>query len=277
MTAGVDDVTVIVVDDDPEICEAVSALLAGCGYGLRTYPSAERLLAEPWVAGAALVIVDVHLPGQSGVDLAAALHARYPDTALLVITGYPSARTARQAFRSGVVDYLSKPFEPEELLTAVQEALKAREDRLRQQWQLAQLRALVGELAPAAQGRPEAQAGQLSGAMAAEGAPGAAATVGPRPWAQITVDLDQRRVFRGALEIPLTRTEYAVLAHLYLHRPRVVDPRELAEAARGERLPLWEAREFCKTHIRNLRRKLRDGPGSSQTIVNVHGRGFRME
>lgn len=177
---------------------------------------------------------------------------------MIAITGHPDAASARGSFRAGVTDYLTKPLSPERMLAAVAEALEQRSGHLQRRQQLATLRELAECLAPAWEARPAA-----GSAAAKERGNG------------VEVDLAIGVVKRDGAELPLTRTEYALVACLYDQRPRVLEPREIARAVRGEELESWEAREFCKAHVRNIRRKLEPDPGRPVHVVNVYGRGYR--
>lgn len=249
---------IVVVDDDPDVLEILSTTLERRGHTVRAHLAAEDALKALEVRPADLVIADVMLPGLSGVDLAGVIRDRFPDVAMLMITGYPDVDSARGAFRAGVTDYLTKPLSPERVVDAVQEALERRRAAVQQRRQLVALRGLAERLAPAPDPRAEAPdaPSERTGAVA------------------VQVDLVGRVVRRNGTEVPLTHTEYELVAYLYRHRPRVLDPREIAQAVRGEQLELWEAREFCKSHVRNIRRKLESDPTDPVHLVNVYGRGY---
>ena len=249
---------IVVVDDDPDVLEFLSSTLVRRGHSVRAHRAAEDALSDLDQRPADLVIADVMLPGLSGIDLASVIRDRFPDVAMITITGYPSVDTARGAFRAGVVDYLTKPLSPERMLDAVDEALERQRASQHQRRQLVALRGLAESLAsspdPRAKG-PDAKVAQ-TGCL------------------DVEVDLNSRLVRRGNVEVPLTHTEYELVACLYRHRPQVLDPREIALAVRREQLELWEARDFCKTHVRNIRLKLESDPTDPVHLVNVYGRGY---
>jgi DNA-binding NtrC family response regulator len=117
---------VLVVDDDPLIREELEALLTGESLSVRcatNFPEAlERLAAEE----CAVAVVDVRLAGDDGIALMREIRTRWPQVDVIVITGYGSIRNAVEAMKQGAVDYITKPFEPQQILLATQKALERR-------------------------------------------------------------------------------------------------------------------------------------------------------
>jgi DNA-binding NtrC family response regulator len=120
---------VLVVDDAETTLEVLRRQLESAGHDVRCerdVPSALRAL-DSWAAE--LVLTDLRMPGPSGLDLVRHLRQRRPDAAVVMITGYPSLSTAVEAGRTGVDDFLSKPFTETELHQAIGRALDARRRR----------------------------------------------------------------------------------------------------------------------------------------------------
>jgi len=110
---------VLVVDDEKNMRRSLSTMLTDEGYAVRTAESAEealRLLAQEKVF---MVITDARLGGMSGYDFLAKIHNQWPELPSLMITAYATPKLAVEAIKAGAMDYLSKPFEPEELFHAV--------------------------------------------------------------------------------------------------------------------------------------------------------------
>jgi len=133
---------VLVVDDEKNMRLSLRTLLAEEGYAVRDVESAEaglKLLAEePFL----MVISDVRLGGMNGLDFLKQIREGWPDLPVLMITAYAVPRQAVQAIQAGAMDYLAKPFEPEELLHAVNRCA----ERHRLLEENARLRARAGEL-----------------------------------------------------------------------------------------------------------------------------------
>lgn len=116
--------TVIVVDDDPSIRESLSLLMNSAGYNVKTFDSAIEFLESGCVTqGSACLVLDVRMPGLSGLDLQQELISRNYAMPVIFITGHGDVPMSVQAMKKGAVDFLSKPFDDNELLNAVEEAL----------------------------------------------------------------------------------------------------------------------------------------------------------
>ncbi len=114
---------VLVVDDEPVVCDAIRRVLGQEGVSVATAPSAEAALAHPALATCRLVVCDLMLPGLSGLDLARAIRASRPALPVVVISGYATRENAARALDAGAAAFLAKPFDASELLDQVRRAL----------------------------------------------------------------------------------------------------------------------------------------------------------
>jgi DNA-binding NtrC family response regulator len=110
---------VLLVDDERNMCLSLQTVLGDEGYATKAVESAEEGLTRLEREKFLMVITDAHLGGMSGYDFLARLRTKYPDLPVLMITAYATPKLAVEAIKAGAIDYLSKPFEPEELLHAV--------------------------------------------------------------------------------------------------------------------------------------------------------------
>lgn len=117
---------ILVVDDDPGVLAAFRDLLGAQHHEVLTAPCAESALQQVEAWPPELVVMDVCLPGMSGLDAVRRLHAGNPDLPVILMTGVGTAEIAVQAARIGVFDYVLKPFEPETLLCLIEQALDGR-------------------------------------------------------------------------------------------------------------------------------------------------------
>ena len=116
--------TVFVVDDDPSIRESLSLLLSSAGYGVKTFASAKQFLESECVTpGPACLVLDVKMPDLSGLDLQKELKSKNCVIPIIFITGHGDIPMSVQAMKKGAIDFLSKPFDDDELLDAVKVAL----------------------------------------------------------------------------------------------------------------------------------------------------------
>jgi DNA-binding NtrC family response regulator len=123
--------SILVIDDEAEIREGLELLLSSEGYAVTSAETGEagiaRLEQEPFD----LLLLDVSLPGRSGLDLLRDIRQRDPHLPVVLITAYGSIDMARQAFKSGAQDYITKPWSNDELLAQIASAVEGR--RLREE------------------------------------------------------------------------------------------------------------------------------------------------
>jgi FixJ family two-component response regulator len=122
--------TVFVVDDDPSVRRGLERLLRTAGHRVESFASAREFLERPEHDGPRCLVLDVRMPGQSGLDLHDRLVASGRDIPVIFITGHADVPMAVRAMKAGAVDFLSKPFDDSELLGAARQAL----DRDRKRW-----------------------------------------------------------------------------------------------------------------------------------------------
>jgi FixJ family two-component response regulator len=123
--------TVFIVDDDPAIREALGSLLRSVGLGVRTLASVPEFLNTPLPDGPTCLVLDVRLPGQSGLDLQRELSAANIQLPVIFITGHGDIPMSVQAMKGGALEFLTKPFRDQDLLDAIQIGLER--DRIRRE------------------------------------------------------------------------------------------------------------------------------------------------
>jgi FixJ family two-component response regulator len=115
---------VYIVDDDPDMLDSLRWLMKTVGLRAETYPSAARFLSEFAPNGPGCLILDVRMPGTSGLDLFEQLVARGEGMPVIFITAYADVPMAVRAMKSGAVEFVEKPFNRQTLLDKVQRAIK---------------------------------------------------------------------------------------------------------------------------------------------------------
>jgi FixJ family two-component response regulator len=116
---------VYVVDDDPSVRRALSRLIRSVGLLVETFATAQAFLDSPPRDQPACLVLDVRLPGPSGLDLQSALREAGRPLPIVFITAHGSVATSVRAMKGGAVDFLQKPFNDQELLDSIQRALVA--------------------------------------------------------------------------------------------------------------------------------------------------------
>jgi FixJ family two-component response regulator len=140
--------TVFVVDDDASVREAVSSLLRSTGRDVLAFASAHEFLAHPLPAHACCLVLDVRLPGLSGLDLQKELKSRGMHIPIIFITGHGDIPMSVRAMKAGAVEFLPKPFDDEELLGAIEACLERDLAQRARDAELAELRQRYGTLTP---------------------------------------------------------------------------------------------------------------------------------
>jgi FixJ family two-component response regulator len=115
---------VFVVDDDASMCEALSSLLRAVGWQVRTFDTAAAFLGYPRPDTSACLVLDVRLPGTSGLELQRTLADRGDALPVIFMTGHGDIPMSVQAMKAGAVEFLPKPFREDDLLAAIQAALQ---------------------------------------------------------------------------------------------------------------------------------------------------------
>ncbi|MEM6955597.1 MAG: response regulator [Myxococcota bacterium] len=107
-------IRILVVDDDDAICEFMETFLTKDGYQVKTLADPSGAAEEVRVGGYHLVILDLMMPGMDGIAALEKIRAVDSDVAVVIFTGYPSLETAVASMKLDAVDYLKKPFDPDE-------------------------------------------------------------------------------------------------------------------------------------------------------------------
>jgi FixJ family two-component response regulator len=116
--------TIFVVDDDPSVRKGLRRLLKSAGYSAETFASAEDFLVlNKSGYGPACLILDLKMPGMNGLDLQEELTNQNHIMPIIFVTGHGDIPSSVKAIKRGAVDFLSKPFDDEQLFDAVEEAL----------------------------------------------------------------------------------------------------------------------------------------------------------
>ena len=113
-----------IVDDDESVRNALKRLLVTAGYGVRTYPSAGEFLLDPPPDAPGCLLLDLRMPGPSGLDLQDALVRHGVRLPVIFFSGHGDLATGIRAMKAGAVDFLTKPVESKVLLEAIDNALR---------------------------------------------------------------------------------------------------------------------------------------------------------
>jgi FixJ family two-component response regulator len=139
---------VFVVDDDISVRESLELLIKFAGWQPETFASAEEFLARPRTASPSCMVLDVSLPDLNGLELQKLIGADRVDMPIIFITGHGDVPMTVQAMKAGAVEFLTKPFDDEVLLSAIRHAIKRSTAVLDDQAEIITLRSSYDSLTP---------------------------------------------------------------------------------------------------------------------------------
>lgn len=288
---------ILIIEDDPSINEVVAAHLARTGHRcVQAFSGSEGLLrfrqgtagvandgcaaiagaatreaASPAAAPGAephrpfdLVITDLMLPGATGEQVVEAIRAEAPDVPLIVISARITAADKVALLKLGADDYLTKPFDLDELSARIDVQFRHR---------LAKTRASGGGNSGADAGTGAIAAFSDHHAQGAPGSPTAAPTLPPLRYKKWALDEEAHSFSVAGTPLALTRTEFGILALLMTRPSKVFTKQELFELVWGE--PYSVDDSTVNVHVSNLRRKLKP-TGTEGYLQTVWGLGYKL-
>ena len=139
---------VCVIDDDEDVRKALKRLLRSSGLAVETFSSPQAFLAYPLADRPSCLVLDVQLPGQSGLELQTALQAAELNIPIVFVTGHGDVPMSVRAMKAGAVDFLEKPFEDRDLLDSIHRALDESRERRADDAERAVIRQHIDSLTP---------------------------------------------------------------------------------------------------------------------------------
>lgn len=244
---------VLIVEDDADINEIVATHLARCGMSCaQAFSGSEaRLLIGADTFPFDVVVSDLMLPGLAGEDLVALIRKRDATVPIIVISARTAAADRIDLLKLGADDYLTKPFDLDELAVRIEVQLRHR----------ARAAAVDFGAGDADDARDRADDGEV-------GAP--ARLLRFRDW---ELDPDARAFWVAGTAVELTRIEFNILEALMTHPKHVFGKAELFEAAWGE--PYAADYNTINVHVSNIRAKLKP-TGTDGYLKTVWGMGFKL-
>jgi FixJ family two-component response regulator len=130
---------VFVIDDDISVRESLELLIHNAGWQAETFESAQDFLSRPRIVVPSCLVLDVSLPGLSGLDLQKRVAVDRTDLPIIFITGHGDVPTTVQAMKAGAVEFLTKPFGDDSLLSAIRQALERSRAALEREAEMGEL------------------------------------------------------------------------------------------------------------------------------------------
>jgi FixJ family two-component response regulator len=139
---------IFIVDDDPSVRKSLTRVVTSAGYAVEAFASAREFMAREPFGGPCCVVLDVRMPGLTGLDLQEALAGSGHRMPIVFITAHGDISMSVKAMKAGAVDFLTKPFDLEKLLEAIQRAVAKDEKDLGEEGRTAEVLERVKRLTP---------------------------------------------------------------------------------------------------------------------------------
>jgi len=237
---------ILIVDDEPVARKTLTDILRLEGYNVACVANGQAGVEHLRAHHVDVMIVDLKMPGMSGLDVIHFASQVSPDTEIILLTAYGSTESAVEALRLRIHDYLTKPAAPAQILNSVRRGLERREARLRSK-------------------------SGLSDAMDIEEGVIFKFRDGT------VVDLSRRVIHYQDRGVHLTPAEGRLLRILLDNPGRVFTHRELVLLVQGYETSQLEAPEILRPLVSRLRHKLASIPLLAECIVSVRGTGYVLE
>jgi FixJ family two-component response regulator len=140
--------TVFIVDDDSSVLKSLSRLINSAGFQAETFASPKEFLAQQKASTPSCLVLDVSMPELNGLELQEALAGMGNPLPIIFITGHGDIPMSVRAMKAGAIDFLSKPFDDDELLAAIKQALEKDQLTRKQQSELQKIQARLAKLSP---------------------------------------------------------------------------------------------------------------------------------
>lgn len=251
--------SILVVDDEDSIRTIITDALIQQGHNVQGAATSDQALHLCEKTGFNLVLLDLKILGaMDGIELLKTIRQRWPQTIVIMLTGYGTLDSAITALRAGAFDYLTKPVSIAQIVESVERGLEKQREDLRRQELMTRLEATLQALKSAATSSAPPIDQRFTHTTT------------------LTIDRQKRLVVRGDDPIELTATEFDILDYLARAADRIVTASELVKVTQGCDVMEQDARPMVRVHIQRLRQKLGDDPDHPRYILNVRGKGYRF-
>ncbi len=140
--------TIFVVDDDTSVRTALKRLIRSLGFPVQTFDSAQAFLEKEMHDGPACLVLDVRMPGTSGIELQVQLAEAGIQIPIIFITGHGNIQMSVKAMKAGAMDFIEKPFEDQKLIDAIHTAIERSKQERAEQSERRKLQTRVDSLTP---------------------------------------------------------------------------------------------------------------------------------
>jgi len=257
---------ILIIDDEATLRHTLARIFQRAGFDVTTAANGQEGLALLAQHSFDMVYLDIRMPDMDGMEVLKTIHAKLPDTPVVLFTAQPDLNSAVEALRHGATDYLLKPLQPNDLIARTQTILARKEKERRKRQIELQIEALETELRALMSTDVQQEPGTIA------------------------VSNDERLLVRGRLRLDLLAKRLKIddqtislppatfdyLLVLLRHSPNVVDYQTLVAEAQGYQVEYREAQELVKWHIHHIRQAIESDELRARYLINVRGTGYRL-
>jgi DNA-binding response OmpR family regulator len=255
------EIKILVVDDEAAVRESLREILVLDGYDVDVAESGEAAIKNIKTIGYDLMLLDIRMPGMSGIEVLRRVSQDSPETKVIMLTAHGTVETAVEALRHGAHDYILKPATAQNILSSVSRGLAHRAEKQQKKLLLQQLEGSLKRLKDA------------EGFVYSKDVQTQTLDLGDN----VVFDTLRRDLWRGNQHVSLTPTESRLLLCLVENQGRVITHHELVNSVQGYDVNEWEAPEVLRPLISRLRRKLSSFPGAEEWVINIRGTGYLFD
>lgn len=240
---------ILIVDDDRVVQSLLGRILTLDNYEVESMRTAEEAIIALEKDKFDAMILDLELPGMSGIEFLDRLPQKYNDMPLIILTAHGSLDSAIRAIRFKVSDYLLKPVKREDVLKSIKKAII--ENRIEQNEK--------SKDSIKTQGEKYIQSDEI------------------KPYGNVIINFNKRLVIENDHSISLTNNETKILYTLIQNQHRVISHGDLVKATQGYDIGMIEAAKILRPVICRLRKKLEIIRAGDHWIQNIRGTGYLLE
>jgi DNA-binding response OmpR family regulator len=254
---------ILIVDDERTTRLSLSEIFSLRGANTSTAADGNEALVQIQQTTFDLIILDVKMPGVSGLQVLEYVQQHTPGTVCILLTAHATIDSAIRALRQGAFDYVLKPAQPKTIIEVVERGLAKRQEFMRRQ-NLVDLMEQTVEAFKAGTPTPvvPAQSSSPSSPILIAG--------------NLTADLHRREAKLDDRILDLTPTEFDTLAYFIKNAERVVSCRDLVKAVHGYDTTENAARPIMRVHIHRLRQKIELDAAEPERLLTIRSAGYML-
>ncbi len=257
---------ILIVDDERTTRLSLSEIFSLRGANTSTAADGTEALNQIRQTAFDLIILDVKMPGLSGLQVLEYVQDHAPGTVCILLTAHATIDSAIRALRQGAFDYVLKPAQPKAIIEVVERGLAKRQEFLRRKNLVDLMEQTVEAFKAGAPVPPPAVA-----------VPSSTALSNPILSAgNLTADLHRREAKLDDRLLDLTPTEFDTLVYFIRNSERVVSCRDLVKAVHGYETTENSARPIMRVHIHRLRQKIEVNAASPERLLTIRSAGYML-